>query len=86
MEAEESLQQPAAAVTGPCLETALDVSPQPHLAQVLTVLLTVTPADVFAGPLLLPEHPPRSEMEADVFLERHQLPEPAPLIATALEG
>ena len=86
MEAEESLQQPAAAVTEPRIETALDVSPQPLLAQILNVSLTVIPAEEFAGLLLLPEHPPRSEMGEDVFLERHQLQEPAPLTATALAG
>ena len=86
MEAEESLQQPAAAVTEPRIETALDVSPQPHRAHVLTASLTVTPADVFAGPLLLPEHPRHSEMEAVVFLERHLNQATAPLTGMALDG
>lgn len=66
MEGEESLQQPAAAVTGPRIETALDVSPQPLLARVLTGSLTVIPAEEFVGLLQLLEHPLRSEMEADV--------------------
>ena len=86
MEAEESLQQPAAAVTEPRIETALDVLPQPHPAQVLTVSLTVIPAGVFAGLLLLLEHPRHSEMEVDVLLALHQLPQPAPLTAMGLEG
>ena len=70
MEAEESLQQPAAAVKKPRIETALDVSPQPHRDRIQTGLLTVIPAEEFVGLLLLLEHPPRSEMEADVLLER----------------
>lgn len=86
MEAEESLQQPAAAVTEPRIETALDVSPQPHRARVRTVLLTVIPADVFVGLLRLLEHPRHSEMEVDVLLALHQLQPTAPLTGMALEG
>lgn len=66
MEAEESLPRPAAAATEPRIETALDVSPQPLLAQILTVLLTGMRAVVFVGLLQLLAHPLRSEMEADV--------------------
>lgn len=66
MEVEESPQRPPAAVTERRIETALDVSQQPLLDRIQTVLLTGIPAEEFVGLLLLLEQAPRSEMAADV--------------------